>query len=476
MIGRKKEREELEELYKSGKAELVAIYGRRRIGKTLLVNETFEGRITFHHAGLSPLEIGGKGAIIAQLSHFYSSLKYYGMQGNTKPENWFDAFYMLERLLDEKNDGSRQVVFLDEMPWLDTPRSSFITAFEGFWNTWACSRKNLMVIVCGSANSWIMDKLINNHGGLYGRVTREIKLVPFTMRECKDFLEEGGIRLSEYDIAQSYMIVGGIPYYLGYFKKGNSVAQNIDEMFFLRSSVLRDEFDRLFTSAFERPETIKQIVRFLYTRRSGYMRKEITDNTGLKEGEKLSECLNALIASDFVVKYVPFGKSKREVYYKLVDPFCLFYLHFVDNKDSLAVDFWKQNTSSQNVITWRGLAFENICFNHVKQIKEALGIRAVKTSESALVIKKDAQKMQLDMVITRDDNIVNMCEMKFYNREFLVDKAYYKELLERQDMLEEMIPPRMIVHNTLITTDGLKYNEYSTVFANVITLKDLFLL
>lgn len=159
-----------------------------------------------------------------------------------------------------------------------------------------------------------------------------------------------------------------------------------------------------------------------------------------------------------------------------MDPFCLFYLHFVDNKDSLAVDFWKQNTSSQNVITWRGLAFENICFNHVKQIKEALGIRAVKTSESALVIKKDAQKMQLDMVITRDDNIVNMCEMKFYNREFLVDKAYYKELLERQNMLEEMIPPRMIVHNTLITTDGLKYNEYSTVFANVITLKDLFLL
>ncbi len=175
------------------------------------------------------------------------------MKEEKKPDNWFDAFYMLERLLDEKNDGKRKVVFLDEMPWLDTPRS-FVTAFEGFWNTWGCSRKNLLVIVCGSANSWIMDNLINNHGGLYGRVMREIKLIPFTMKESREMLEEGGVRLSDYDIAQSYMMVGGIPYYLGYFKRGNSVAQNIDEMFFSRSAVLKDEFNRLFTSAFIAPK------------------------------------------------------------------------------------------------------------------------------------------------------------------------------------------------------------------------------
>ncbi len=474
MIGRRKEIKDLNDYYNSGKAEFIAIYGRRRVGKTFLVNEAFRGKITFHHAGLSPLEIGGKGALLAQLNHFYVSLKYYGMKEEKKPETWFDAFYMLEKLLDEKDDGGRQVVFIDEMPWLDTPRSAFVTAFEGFWNTWGCSRSNLMVIVCGSANSWILNNLINNHGGLYGRVTHEIKLIPFTLKECKELLESNGVKLSDYDIVQSYMLVGGIPYYLGYFKKGNSVAQNIDDMFFSKTSVLKDEFNRLFASGFDRPETIKKIIRLLYSRRNGYKRKEISEKIGIKEGEKLSECLNALVASDFIIKYVPFGYSKRDSYYKLVDPFCMFFLHFVDNKDSLAVDFWKQNTSSQNVISWRGLAFENVCFNHVKQIKEALGIRGVKTSESALVKKDGDQGMQLDLLITRDDNIVNMCEIKYYNKEFSVDKAYYKALLERQGILEEILPQRMAVHDTLITTIGLKYNEYSTIFSNVITLEDLF--
>ena len=474
MIGREKEIKELNRLYCSKKAEFVAIYGRRRVGKTFLVNETFKGKMAFHHAGLSPLEMDGRGTLAAQLNHFYVSLKYYGMKEDTKPESWFDAFYMLEKLLDEKDDGSRQVVFIDEMPWMDTPRSGFITAFEGFWNSWGCGRSNLMVIVCGSANSWILDKLINNHGGLYGRVTYEIKLSPFNLVECEELFIENNVRLSRYDIVQSYMMLGGIPYYLGYFKEGNSVPQNIDDMFFSKSSVLKDEFHRLFVSAFERPEDIKRIVKLLYTNRMGYKRKEISEKIGIKEGEKLTECLNALIASDFVIKYVPFGKNKKEVYYKLVDPFCLFYLHFVDNKDSLAVDFWKQNASSQSVSSWRGLAFENVCFNHIKQIKDVLGISGVKTSESAW-IKKTAEKgSQIDLLITRDDNIVNMCEIKFYSKELVVDKKLYNTLIERQGMLEESISSKMVVHNTLITTMGLKYNEYSSVFSRVITLEDLF--
>lgn len=475
MIGRKKEVKELNEIYSSGRAEFVAVYGRRRVGKTYLINETFKGRLSFHHAGLSPIEMEGKGALTAQLSHFYASLKYYGSKEEKKPETWFDAFYMLERLLDEKDSGERQVVFIDEIPWMDTARSSFITAFEGFWNTWGCARSNLMVIVCGSANSWILDNLINNHGGLYGRVTREIKLIPFSMKESKEYLESNGVRLSNYDIAQSYMIVGGIPYYLSYFKKEYSIAQDIDDMFFSKTSVLKDEFNRLFASVFERPETVKQIIKLLYTRRSGYVRKEISEKTGIKEGERLSECLNALVASDFIVKYVPFGHKKRDVYYKLTDSFCLFYLHFVDNKDSLVNDFWKQNTSSQNVVSWRGLAFENVCFNHISQIKESLGIRAVKTNESAYIRNDDDRGMQLDLLISRDDNVVNMCEIKFYSEDFMVNKAYYKTLMHRQETLAKAVSRKMVVHNTLITTNGLVKNEYSGVFTNVITLDDLFM-
>ena len=183
MVGRKKEINELNNLYHSNKAELVAIYGRRRVGKTYLVDETFKGRITFRHAGLSPAAENKKGMLKAQLEHFYYSLLLQGMKKSKKPENWLEAFFMLEMHLETIDDGGRQLIFLDELPWLDTPRSGFMTAFEAFWNTWGCHRDNLMVVVCGSANSWILDKLINNHGGLYNRVTYEIKLAPFTLGE-----------------------------------------------------------------------------------------------------------------------------------------------------------------------------------------------------------------------------------------------------------------------------------------------------
>ncbi|MBR5760249.1 MAG: AAA family ATPase, partial [Thermoguttaceae bacterium] len=214
MIGREQEVKELNRLYERNRAELVAIYGRRRVGKTFLVDETFADRITFRHAALSPVDQNANGMLQAQLDHFYNSLTLHGMEKTAKPTNWLDAFLLLEQFLQKIDDGKKQVVFLDELPWFDTPRSGFIQAFEGFWNNWACRRKNLMVVVCGSANSWILDKLINNHGGLYNRVTCEIKLSPFTLRDCETFYRENNVVLSRYDIAQSYMILGGIPYYL----------------------------------------------------------------------------------------------------------------------------------------------------------------------------------------------------------------------------------------------------------------------
>ena len=308
MIGRNNEIKELNRLYDSKKAELVAIYGRRRVGKTFLVDEVFEGRITFRHAGLSPVETK-KGALGMQLKSFYNSLLDHGMKKSRIPSSWLDAFFMLEQFLKENDTGERQLVFLDELPWLDTPRSGFVTAFESFWNNWACHRKNLMVVVCGSANSWILDNLINNHGGLYNRVTYEIKLSPFTLTECEEFFESQDIKITRYDIVQSYMIIGGIPYYMGYFEKGRSLAQNIDRLFFAKDSKLKDEYDRLFTSAFSKPEFIKSIVEFLSKRNAGYTREDILQGLKITDGGSLSKHLNALIASDYIVKYQPFGMS-----------------------------------------------------------------------------------------------------------------------------------------------------------------------
>ena len=475
MIGREREVKELERLYNSGRAELVAIYGRRRVGKTYLVDETFSDRIVFRHAGLSPDEENPRGMLQSQLLHFYHSLQLQGMESCEKPKSWMDAFFLLEKFLQSVDDGSRQVVFLDELPWLDTPKSGFIQAFEGFWNTWGCHRKNLMVIVCGSANSWIQDRLINNHGGLYNRVTYEIKLSPFTLHECEAYYQNAGIRLSRYDIAGSYMIFGGIPYYMGYMNGELSLAQNVDRIFFADNAALKAEFDRLFDSVFTNPEAVKAIVRLLYTRNAGFTRKEITEKMKISDGGRLSRNLNALIASDFIVKYNPFGMGKRMEYYKLIDPFCLFYLHFVDGRKRKNEQYWQQNLSSQPVTVWRGLAFENVCFRHVDQIKKALGISGVISSSSAWSKRDDdKQGTQIDLLIQRNDNVINMCEIKYYGGDFTVTKDYYKTLLRRQEILAAEVSPRISVHSTLITTFGLTFNEYSGAFTNVITLDDLF--
>ncbi len=475
MIGREKEIKELEKIYSSNKAEMVAVYGRRRVGKTYLVDEVFQDRITFRHAGLSPLEEDRKGLLEAQLEHFYNSLKLHGSEGEKKPKNWLDAFFLLEKLLQKIDDGTRQVVFLDELPWLDTPRSGFIRAFEGFWNTWGCHRKNLMVVICGSANSWMKNELINNHGGLYGRVTHEIKLSPFNLRECEDYYKSKGIPYSRYDIVQSYMIFGGIPYYMEYMDEELSFAQNVDKVFFAKDASLKHEYDRLFESVFKKPDTIKTIVELLYTRNMGYTRNNIATMLKISEGGHLTKDLNSLIASDFVVKYVPFGYSKKEEYYKLTDPFCLFYLHFVKNQTSANNRFWQQNTAQPQVVSWRGYAFENVCFNHIDQIKDALGIRDVITSESAWTKKADDEEgMQIDMLISRKDNVINMCEIKFYSDDFVVSKEYYRTIQRRIEALLAAIPRKMSVYSTLITTYGLKKNEYSGVFVKTVTFDDMF--
>lgn len=478
MVGREKEVSELLERYDCNEAQFVAVYGRRRVGKTYLIDETFKGRITFRHAGISPVESGDepKGRPVKkQLQAFYYSLISQGMKKDHCPSDWLEAFFMLEMFLQKIDDGSRQLIFLDELPWMDTPKSGFITGLESFWNNWACHR-NVMLIVSGSATSWMRDKLINNHGGLYGRVTWEIKLEPFNLKECELLFKENKINLSRYDIVQSYMIFGGIPYYLGYFMRGRSLAQNVDDLFFAKGAKLSMEYDRLFASVFTNPDMMKAIIKALKTRTMGYTRKEISALIGYTEGGTLSEALKALIVSDFIIKYVPFGYSKREEHYKLVDPFCIFYLDFIEKNGMIPETFWLSNVTSPPIITWRGHAFENVCFNHIEQIKKALGISGISTTQSAWTKMGEEYKgTQIDMIISRKDNIVNMCEMKYYGEEFMVDKDYDSILRHRKNLLYEIIPKKNAVHNTLITTFGIRNNEYRWSFDNVITMDDLFI-
>ena len=479
LIGRENETKKLKELYNSDSAEFVAVYGRRRVGKTFLVEETFGNRITFRHAGLSPIDgvHRSRGRMKDQLLNFHRSLVLSGADNAKMPQSWLEAFYMLEDLLLKLDDGhSRQLVFIDEIQWMDTPKSGFMTGLEAFWNGWACHRHNVMLIVCGSSSSWVLDKLINNHGGLYGRLTHQLELKPFSLRECEEFFSAKGIVMSRYDIVQAYMAVGGIPYYLRYFEKTRSLPQNIQVIYFAENAPLRFEFDKLFASLFSNAEVMKSIIMALAERNAGLTREEILLKTGIANSGEFSGYLMTLISGGFIIKYCSFGSGKRDALYKLADPFCIFYLRFVSEGGKRRLGNWINASDQPSVISWRGFAFENVCFNHIRQIKAALGVSGVVTEESLWSKRgtEDSKGTQIDLLINRKDNVLNMCEIKFCSDLFAVDKEYHFTLIRRKELLREMIPKRASIHSTLITTYGVKYNEYSGDFISVVTLDDLF--
>lgn len=473
MIGREKEQEILQELYKHKQSDLVAIYGRRRVGKTFLIEDTFHDNFLFMHAALFLEEVKEEEKLSMQLDAFYKSLLLYGCKEKDAPKTWLDAFFYLEKLILEKDNGSKQVVFIDELPWMDTKGSNFMSAFEGFWNSFACGRKNLLVIVCGSAASWIENNLINAHGGLYGRVSREIKLSPFNLNETKAFLEQKHIDVSFYEATEAYMAVGGIPFYLNYFDKGKSISQDVNDIFFNKNSPLRFEYDRLFSVTFSNASLTRKIVEFLYTRKIGYSRDEIIKGLNLSDNGEFSKSLNALLASDFISTYSSFSSKRKKRYYKLIDPFCLFYLTFVEKK-KVGEDYWINNCGKPETSTWKGLAFENVCFNHVNQIKEKLGIRGVTTEVFPWYFEDKDGKGQIDMLIKRNDNVLNICEIKFYADDFAPDIDDFKKANRRAEKVYALLPKRFSVHQTLITTLGLVQNEYASIFQNVVTLADLF--
>lgn len=476
LIGRKQETEELENLYNSSKPEFVAIYGRRRVGKTFLVKELFQDKMAFYHSGLSPFDKERNIGIKDQLEAFYASLMQYGMEESRCPNSWAEAFSMLGRLLDNLNDGRRQVIFIDELPWMDTPRSKFMVAFEHFWNSWGAWRNHVMLIVCGSATSWMLDNLINNKGGLYDRLTWQIKLSPFTLGECKAFFESKNIPMSAYDLVEAYMILGGIPYYMNYFQKGKSLAQNIDALFFAQNAKLGMEFDRLFGSLFSKPEEFKAVVRQLAKRHTGFTREELSKHLGINAGGNFSKTLEALMASDFITSYHPFGQSKKEIRYKLADNFCRFHLNFIEGQTLTDTSYWQHNQNKPQLNAWRGITFEQVCFSHAIQIKRALGVENVVSSESAWIVHgdEDHKGAQIDMLIVRDDRVVNLCEMKFLSKEYDPQADDETKLRARIATLQEHLSPKQTIHLTLVTTVGLKHNAHSGIFQQTVTIGSMF--
>ena len=469
IIGRRAEKEILDQCLGSGKPEFLAVYGRRRVGKTFLIREHCKKHIVFSLSGAA------KTPLKRQLQIFADALEEYGGIKAKPPKDWFEAFRSLRQYLKGLNGKRKKAVFIDELPWLATHKSGFLPALDHFWNTFASTRDDMLLIICGSATSWIIDNVINDRGGLHNRVTKHMRLEPFTLGECESFYEHNGIELSRNQIAELYMIFGGIPYYMNYVEKGMSPEQTVDKMFFERNAPLRYEFDNLYAALFKNPNHHLRIVESLGKVQSGMTQKELWDDMGALPGGTLVKTLNELEQCDFVRRYRDFTKKNSGYYYQTTDFFTLFYLKHMKDRTGQDINYWQSQSGSGGRNAWNGFAFERVCMAHIKQIKQNLGISGVATEISAWRSKHSAPGVQIDLIINRNDGIINLCEMKYTGKPFKIDSAYDMELMRKRETFREETATKKALHITMATSNGMAQGSYMGTVQAQVTLDDLFL-
>ena len=469
MIGRIAEAKYLVEMTQKEEAQLVAVYGRRRVGKTYLVRQALGKKMLFEHTGL--YHVG----LAEQLAAFRDSLLRHGAQNVPKLKNWREAFNALAELITSRKNGKR-VVFLDELPWMDTPKSGFVAAFEHFWNGWASAQHHLLIVFCGSATSWLINKVLRNKGGLHNRVTGTISLQPFKLAECREYADKTGLALSDEDICEAYMIFGGIPYYWSFLQKGKSLAQSVDSLIFSPEGQLRHEYEELYSSLFVHEESYRRLVSALAKRKNGMSMNEIAAAIDMKKGGGLSKQLQELEQCGFIRRYTGWGKSRNNALFQLIDNFTLFHFAFIRGESNPDPHFWSMSTNSPQVNAWRGLAFERVCLQHEEEIKRVLGISGVITKVfSWRHIPDDIypQGAQIDLLIQRADHVVNICEMKWTDGMFAIDKSYSTQLATKASVFRAVTKCRQAIHLTLVTTQGVMQNKYSGILQSEVTLKQL---
>ena len=470
MIGRIVEQQVLDQCLESDRAEFLVVYGRRRVGKTFLIREYFRERFSFYSTGVA----GFKNR--EQLKAFHASLQGQGCQEKRIPKDWFEAFSRLRALLERPEvlrhpTSRKRVVFLDELPWMDAARADFKPALDYFWNSWASTQKDLLLIVCGSATSWIIENLLADVGGFYNRITRQLHLSPFTLEECEALLKENRFVFTRRQIVECYMVFGGIPYYLNCLDRSISLAQNIEKLCFQETGQLHYEYDRLFSSLFRNPGKHLAIIEALAGKRGGMTRAELSVLPGIGNGESLTKALLELEQCGFIRKYTNFVTRKQGHYFQLIDPFTLFHLRFLRNQE---ITSWLTWYGTPGYYSWCGNAFELVCLHHVPQMKVALGIFGIESSEYAWRSQQRESGTQVDLLIDRRDGIINICEMKFTESPFALDAAYEQHLRHRIDVFRQETGTKKAVHLTMVSASGLVNNAYADVAQQVLDENDLF--
>ncbi|MBR3102261.1 MAG: ATP-binding protein [Lachnospiraceae bacterium] len=472
LVGRERENAILANCLRSKRPEFLIVYGRRRVGKTYLIRDFFREKFSFYTTGIPDEKTRN------QLKAFNESLMLYGDKTKIIPKDWFEAFRRLRQLLERDNvcreySSGKRVVFLDEVPWMDTARSDFKSAFDFFWNSWGSAQEDLLLIVCGSATSWIINNIIDDKGGFHNRITKRMHLEPFTLGECEQFFLSNGIRLNRDKIIENYMIFGGIPYYLNLYDRKLSSAQNVDSLILDQNGDLYNEYEHLFRSLYKNATNHMKVIETIAQKRRGVQRTELAAESGISDGEGLTKVLRELEQCGFIRKYENLTSRKNGCFYQVTDPYVLFSLTFLNEKKKKS---WQNFMRSPEFYAWRGNAFEIVCLNHISQIKAALGISGVESSEYSWKSKKKSGGAQIDLLIDRRDDVINLCEMKYTDTEFVIDKKYRDELLKKTEVFVEEVHPDKSIHLTFISANGLKENENADVIQNVIGPEKLFAL
>lgn len=477
LVGRKLEIRALNEYLNSDRSEFIAVYGRRRVGKTFLVRKIANDDFAFFMTGAY------KASKTEQLTNFAIALqKYLGAASLSIPKNWILAFYELSRYLESLPEG-RKIIFIDELPWMDTPKSGFITALENFWNSWAALRSDVKLIVCGSATSWIINNLIRSKGGLHNRLTHHLVLNPFTLRECEDYFKTFGFNYGRKQIAECYMAIGGIPYYMSMMNRAMSVSQNIDYLFFSENAPLKEEFNDLYRALFKNASSHIEVITALSTKQNGLNRQELLAATRLPNNGAFGLVLEELEQCGFIRSYEPFNdkpmvrtgrRQANNLVYQLVDLYTLFYFKFVKQNRYRDEHFWSNTYNSPLHNTWAGLSFEMLCLLHLNQIKQALGISGVQTLACSWKSKGGDIGAQIDLLIDRKDDTINICEMKYAKDEFEITKEYEAKLANKLNAFSMATGTKKSLLLTMITTYGIKHNSHSDIIQNELTIDELF--
>ena len=480
IIGRKPEIKILKDIFTSSEAEFLAIYGRRRVGKTHLIREYFSEKGVY-------FEVTGQkdGTKHDQLENFIMkfSEKFHKSLPLRIPSNWKKAFSLLNDQIEATDKSKKIILFLDELPWLASKRSNLLQVLDYFWNAYWSKKSNFILIACGSAASWMLDNLINAKGGLYNRLTKVISLRPFNLNGVQKFLKSRGIILNFQQILDIYMVFGGIPHYLKQINKGQSASQIINKVCFQKDGLLYGEFNRLFKSLFEHADIHESIVKAIANQRHGISRENLIKFTGISSGGGLNRRLEELEASDLIQSYVPLGRKKKEHYYRICDEYTFFYLKWIESLKKKGIEggkaYWKNQAKTSKVLSWKGYAFESICLKHVDQICTALDLENIhcNTGSWRFLPKKGEKKTgaQIDLIFDREDGVVTLCEIKYSDKVFLVDKGCVKQLANKIDIFEKYFPTNKQIFFAMITTKGIKHTIWSEdIVHNEIVLSDLF--